>query len=218
LIDVGTLATPNTEHEKLAQTNYCSVSKPPLRKLAKAQRALARKQKGSKNRTKARLRLAKIYERLSNQRNNFLHQLSSFLIKGENQTFILETLDIQKMQQNRQLAREISDCSWGELFRQIQYKAEWNGKNVIFIDQFDPSSKTCSCCGEVNELLTLADREWICHHCNTKHDRDINAAINIKAFGLRDIISQSNAGQELSEELAESFFRNSMKQETINLL
>lgn len=99
-------------------------------------------------------------------------------------TFIIENLNIEGMLKNYCLAKSISSVAWGELFRQLEYKANWYGKNVIHIGRFEPSSKMCSFCGTINKELKLKDREWKCINCNLKHDRDINAAINIKHFGL----------------------------------
>lgn len=157
------------------------------KRLAVAQRQLSRKQKGSKRRAKAKLKVAKIYERIRNHRENFIHQLTSKLV-SENQatTYVLETLDVKDMQKNHRLAKSIGDASWYEFTRCLEYKAKWNGKNVIKIDRFEPSSKTCHVCGHVKDKLNLSQRTWTCTNCNTKHDRDINAAINIKQMGLRD--------------------------------
>ena len=157
------------------------------KRLAVVQRQLSKKQKGSKRRLKAKVKVAKIHERIRNHRSNFIHQLSSKIV-SENQatTYALETLQIQNMQKNSRLAKSIGDAAWGEFVRCLEYKANWNGKNVIKIDTFEPSTKTCHVCGNVNHELTLKDRTWTCKECNTKHDRDINAAINIKKMGLQD--------------------------------
>src|ERR1035437_8385159 len=169
-----------------------------LDRLKILQRRASKKSKGSKNKKKANLKVAKLHEKISNQRNDFLHKLSSKLI-SENQTIILEDLNIAGMLKNQKLALTISDVSWGEFIRMLSYKAEWYGNNIIKIGRFDPSSKMCSCCGEINQNLKLSDRFWKCIGCNAEHDRDVNAAINIKKFGLIKVIS----GQELPAELLE---------------
>jgi putative transposase len=153
------------------------------KKLKCHQRRLSRKKIGSKRRNRQRIRVAKIHYRIKCLRTNFIHQITSRLMKDYN-TFIIENLNIEGMLKNHCLAKSISSVAWGELFRQLEYKANWYGKNVIHIGRFEPSSKMCSCCGTINKELKLKDREWRCINCNTEHDRDINAAINIKHFGL----------------------------------
>jgi putative transposase len=147
------------------------------------QRRASKKVKGSNNRRKANLKVARLYEIISNQRKDFLQKLSSKIIR-ENQTVILEKLNVSGMIRNHKLAQAISDVSWSEFVRQLTYKAEWQGKNLLFIGRFDPSTKMCSNCGHLNNDLTLKDRRWACPSCKTEHDRDINAATNIKKFGL----------------------------------
>lgn len=162
-----------------------------LRRLKIRQRRMTRKVKGSKNRDKARKRLATIHERISFIRTDSLHKISSHLVR-ENQatTLCLENLDVQDMKKNRLLSRSIGDAGWAELRKQIEYKARWNGKNVRIIGRFEASSKTCHRCGQVNHHLTLSDRSWTCA-CGVKHDRDINAAINIRQFAFCDQNTQS---------------------------
>lgn len=132
-------------------------------------------------RTKSKLALK--HEKITNQRVDFLHKLSTKLIR-ENQTICLEDLNIKGMITNHSLAQSISDSGWGMFIEMLKYKAEWQGRNIIQIGRFDPSSKTCSCCGKINKKLKLSEREWTCDNCNTTHDRDVNAAINIKSFGI----------------------------------
>lgn len=153
-------------------------------RLAVLQRRLSRKQKGSNNRNKARKVVAKQHLKIANQRKDFLHKTTSNLFR-ENQAVAIETLNIKGMLKNHCLAKSISDVSWSEFFRMLEYKAEWYGKTVLKIGQFEPSTKICSVCGYYNHEMTLSVREWKCPECNTMHDRDINAAKNIKTFALQ---------------------------------
>ncbi|TQD25024.1 IS200/IS605 family element transposase accessory protein TnpB [Methanolobus vulcani] len=146
-------------------------------------RRLSRKKKGSNNRKKAVQQLARLHEKIANQRRDFLHKVSHRLI-SENQAVAIEDLNIRDMQQNHHLAQAISDVSWFEFGKQLEYKAEWNGKTVLRIDKFEPSSKTCSNCGYKKENMPLSVREWSCPECGTVHDRDLNAALNIKNMAL----------------------------------
>jgi putative transposase len=152
-------------------------------RLAKAQRRLSRKQKDSANREKAKVKAARAYARIADRRRDFLHKLSTRIIR-ENQTVIIEDLSVRNMVRNHHLARAISDASWSELRRQLEYKADWYGRTVIAIDRFYPSSKTCSECGHLAAKMPLNIREWICAACGVLHDRDVNAAKVILAAGL----------------------------------
>jgi len=152
-------------------------------RLAVKQRQLSKKKKGSNKRIKAKKQVALAYEKVSNRRSDFLHKISSKLI-SENQAVVIEDLNISGMLKNHCLAKGISDVAWGKLFAFLTYKSDWYGKNLIKIGRFEPSSKICNVCGEVNHKLKLSDRMWICLECGTEHDRDVNAAINIKHFGL----------------------------------
>ena len=153
------------------------------RKLKKAQKALSRKQKGSNNRHKARMKVAKVYGEISDARKDFLHKLTTQLVR-ENQTIAVEDLAVKNMVKNRKLALAISDASWGEIVRQLEYKCGWYGRTLIKIDRWFPSSKRCGSCGHIVEKLPLNIREWECPKCGAKHDRDINAAKNVLAAGL----------------------------------
>ena len=153
------------------------------KKLARAQRNLSKKKKGSKNRAKARVKVARLHARIADRRRDYQHKLSTQLIR-ENQTICIESLQVKNMLKNHCLAKSISDVGWGELIRQVEYKAVWFGRRLIKIDKFYPSSKRCSHCGHVLESLSLDIREWICPECGAHHDRDINAAKNVLAAGL----------------------------------
>jgi putative transposase len=153
------------------------------KKLKRKQKALARKQKGSNNRGKARVQVAKVHAQIADVRKDFLHKLTTQLVR-ENQTIVVEDLAIKNMVKNHKLALAISDASWGELIRQLSYKCEWYGRELIKIDRWFPSSKRCANCGQIVDKLPLNIREWKCPKCGTKHDRDINAAKNILAAGL----------------------------------
>ena len=152
-------------------------------KLAKLQRRLAKKQKGSANRKKARLKVAKLHAKIADSRKDFLHKLSTRLI-NENQVIAIETLAVSNMQKNHSLAKSIADASWSEFVRQLEYKSLWYGRELVGIDRWYPSSKRCSDCGHTVAKMPLNVREWTCPECGTVHDRDINAARNVLAAGL----------------------------------
>ena len=152
-------------------------------RLAKAQRRLAKKQRGSKNREKARMKVARIHARIADRRTDFLHKLSTRLIR-ENQTICVESLQVKRMVKHPTLAKAIHDVGWGEFVRQLEYKAAWYGRTLIKIDLWYPSSKRCSACGHVLDSLSLDTRHWTCPECGRVHDRDVNAAQNILAVGL----------------------------------
>ena len=152
--------------------------------LAKAQQWLSRTQKTSKRHGKAKLYVAKLHRKIANRRNDFLHKLTMMLVNSGYDTFCMENLNITGMTQNHNLAKSINSVAWNEFVRQLTYKCEWYGKNIVLIGRYEPSSKTCNKCGYVNKELTLSDREWTCPVCSEYHDRDVNAAINIKNMGL----------------------------------
>ena len=161
------------------------------RKLARAQRVLARKRKGSANRKKAKLKVARLHARISDLRKDFLHQLSTRLI-NENQVIFVETLSVRNMQKNHCLAKAISDASWSEFVRQLEYKARWYGRMLVKVDRWFPSSKRCSECGTIAPKIPLSVREWCCPECGKTHDRDVNAARNILTAGLAGLVCGEN--------------------------
>jgi len=157
-----------------------------LLNLRRKQKALSRKKKGSKNRAKARRMVAAAHERVANTRNDFQHKLSKRLV-DENQAIIAETLAVKNMLKNRKLSRSISDAGWHSLVTKIAYKAEREGKHLVQLNRFAATSKTCSDCGHKVKEMTLSVREWTCTNCGSEHDRDINAALNIKRLGILEL-------------------------------
>ena len=176
-----------TTNEGLQVQNYKYLQKGE-KKLKKLQRRLSKKENKSANRGKARRLLAKAHERIANQRLNLLHQISSHLVyKNQATSIAIEDLHVKGMMKNHKLSKAIGDCSWGMLLRQLEYKTNWSGKNLIKIDRWFPSSKTCSNCGTVKDELSLSERVYCCATCSIKIDRDVNAAINIKNVALQQI-------------------------------
>ncbi len=153
------------------------------KRLARAQRTLSRKKTGSKNRAKARKKVAKIHARITDRHRDYQHKLSTAIIR-ENQVVCVESLQVKNMVQNHCLAKAISDVGWGEFVRQLEYKAKWYGRTFVKIDKFYPSSKRCHDCGHILDSLSLDIRHWVCPECGVDHDRDINAARNVLAAGL----------------------------------
>lgn len=188
-IDAGiTSLIATSDGEKIANPKHFK----RLRyKLRQAQKALSRKVKGSNNRDKARVQVARIHARIADSRTDFLHKLTTRLVR-ENQTIAVEDLAVKNMMKNHRLAQAIADASWAELVRQLDYKCQWYGRTLVKIDRWFPSSKRCGHCGHVVDKLPLDVREWDCPECGTHHDRDINAANNILAAGLAVIVCGAN--------------------------
>ncbi|GAA4570346.1 RNA-guided endonuclease TnpB family protein [Planotetraspora kaengkrachanensis] len=179
-VDVGVTALVTlSTGEKVVNPRHEQADR---RTLAKAQRALARKAKGSANRQKAKLKAARVYARIADRRRDHLHKLTTRLVR-ENQTVVIEDLTVRAMVKNHTLARAISDASWRELRSMLEYKTVWYGRELVVIDRWFPSSKLCSACGTLQGTMPLNVREWVCA-CGAVHDRDVNAAINILAAGL----------------------------------
>ncbi|EAW37596.1 Transposase [Lyngbya sp. PCC 8106] len=172
------------------------------KKLRLAQKSLSRKTKGSKNTEKARVKVAKIQAKIADCRRDHTHKLTTQLIR-ENQTIVVEDLAVKNMVKNHPygLARAISDTNWGELVQQLTYKAEWYGRELIKIDRWFPSSKRCSNCGYIADKMPLNIREWDCPKCNSHHDRDLNASINILAAGLAVSVCGATVRPEGSKSL-----------------
>ena len=159
--------------------------KSAMQKLRIEQRSLARKTKGSNHYVKQKMVVSLLHEHIRNQRQDYLHKISKYLVYNYD-TICMENLAVSNMVKNHNLARAISDMGWGEFKSMVEYKCDWYGKNLSIIGRFDPSSKTCSNCGYIYKEQTLKIREWVCPKCGLNHDRDVNAAKNIKNFGLRN--------------------------------
>lgn len=169
--------------EKIENPKYLKNS---MKRLEVLQRRMSQKQKGSANWNKAKKQVARLHEKITNQRNDFQHKVSCDLVNN-NEAVALETLNIKGMVKNHCLAQAVSDAAWASFVLKLEYKATWQGKQVLRIGTWEPSSKTCHVCGHKLDALTLNVREWTCPVCGTVHDRDINAAINIKNMALSDI-------------------------------
>lgn len=165
-------------------------------KLRREQRKLSRKQKGSHNRERQRIKVARVHENIANQRKDTLHKFTTLAIR-ESQAIAVEDLHVKGMVRNHHLAKAIADASMSEMIRQLEYKCAWHGRNFVKVDRFYPSSKTCRVCGYHHKKLTLAQRSWICPECKTHLDRDLNAAINIAREGeriLNDTVGHTGIG------------------------
>ena len=212
-IDVGitSLATLSTG-EKIANPRH---DEKELSRKKLLSRRLAKKQKGSKNRFKAGLKLARLQAHISDRRRDHLHKLSSRLVH-ENQVIVVEDLNVSGMVKNHKLARVISDAAWRMLFSLLAYKSEWRGRTFLKVDRFFPSSKTCRCCGHVVDRLALDVRSWTCPNplCGVVHDRDENAAHNILAAGLAVARDSEVCGPDVSQCILRSMLQSGLKQKT----
>lgn len=196
--------------DKINNPKYLKKS---LKKLKFNQKKLSKKTKGSKNKNNQRIIVAKVHEKIVNKRNDFLHKLSSKIV-NENQIICLEDLAVKNMVRNHKLAQSISDVSWSKFVGMLKYKSEWNERELVQINRFYPSSKSCSECNYINEGLTLKDREWTCPSCNTHHDRDINAAKNIIKQGI-NILSGCGLQSDVKQKSPEALSKDkSMKEKT----
>ena len=160
------------------------------KKIKRLQRQLSKKKKGSNNSNKARIRLAKVYKKINDRKQYYLHAVSNSLI-DENQVICMEDLNVKGMVKNHNLAESISEMNFGDFRRMLEYKAQWYNRKIVFVDRFYPSSKTCHNCGYVNKGLKLSDRQWVCSQCGKVIERDYNAALNILDEGLRIIGSST---------------------------
>jgi putative transposase len=204
-IDLGITSLIATSNgDKIANPKHF---KKHRKRLNKAQKNLARKQKGSKNRGKARIKVAKIHLKISDSRKDFLHKTTTQLVR-ENQTIAIESLAVKNMVKNHKLALAISDSGWSELIRQLDYKCRWYGRNLVAIDRWFPSSKRFSSCGHIVDKMPLNIREWTCLKCGCNHDRDVNASKNILAAGL----AVSVCGATVRPEQSKSVKAGAMKQ------
>lgn len=179
-IDVGikSFSVDSDEHREFNPAYFRNAEK----QLRVRQRVLSRRVKGSQGRKDARLLVAKAHEKVTNQRNHFLHRVSNRYIANYGVIYI-EDLNIKGMSKNHRLAKSIHDASWGKFFEMLEYKAEEAGRQLIKVPRFEPTSKTCSACGAINQELTLSDRQWVCKSCGVLHDRDYNASKNIRRVG-----------------------------------
>ena len=164
------------ENKKFLQSNYY--------KLRRLQRKFAKTKKGGQNREKLRIKIAKLNRKICRQKEHYYHQITNELL-CDNQTIVIETLNVKGMMEEKKLSRNISDASWGLLTQMLEYKSKWYGRELIKINQWFPSSKTCSNCGNVKETLLLSERVYKCEVCKTEMDRDLNASINIKNSGIK---------------------------------
>ncbi|MCX4693841.1 RNA-guided endonuclease TnpB family protein [Streptomyces sp. NBC_01408] len=191
---------PNPRHERRDRD-----------RLARAQRALARKEKGSKNRAKARTRVARIHTLIADRRRDHLHKLTTRLVR-ENQTLVIEDLTVKNLLRNHTLARAVCDAGWRELRSMLEYKTAWYGRVLVTTDRWFPSTRLCSACGTVAGAMPLHVREWTCENCGTTHDRDGNAAINLLAAGLA--VAACGADVRPHRESSSRSGRSVVKQET----
>jgi putative transposase len=191
--------------------------KSKIERLKRLQRALSKKKKGSNNRNKARIKLAKVYQKINNQKQYYLHEVSNVLI-NENKVICMENLNVKGMVKNHKLAESIQQMNFGEFRRMLEYKANWCDRNIVFVDRFYPSSKTCNHCGYINKNLKLSDRQWVCPDCGSVINRDYNAACNIKDEGIRILVGSSTTELTLVDlPLTDDPTRNSLLKSNVRL-
>ena len=184
-------------HDLMARSDGVKVANPKAlargeRKLAREQRRLSRKRKGSKRREKQKRKVALVHERIANQRKDAIHKATTDAVR-ESQAIAVEDLDVRGMERDRRLAKAVADASMSEMMRQLEYKCSWHGRRFVKVSRWYPSSKTCSRCGHVLEELPLSVRAWTCPACGARHDRDLNAAVNIARKGAR-LLEEGTAG------------------------
>jgi len=185
-----------SDNEKIANPKYLRKLET---KLAKAQRKLSKRKNGSNRKFKQRQKVFKIHQKIANKRSDFLHKLSTKLI-NENQVICLEDLSVKNMVKNHKLAKSISDASWSKFVEMLIYKADWYGRELVKIDRFFASSKLCNSCGWKKKDLTLKDRVWTCEACHVKHDRDLNASLNILDEGLRILSGRDDRNSSVNKQ------------------
>jgi putative transposase len=217
-IDVGVKSFVVSSDGKVFEPNR--KLKENLKRLKVLQRRASRKKKGSNNKKKAYLKVAILHERIACKRSDYIHKVTNALIcDNQVESIVIEDLNVSGLLQNHKIAQAMSDVSFGQLLTTLQYKCDWYGINLIKIGRFDPSSKRCSCCGRIKQDLSLNDRTWICENCNIEHDRDFNAAVNIKFYGLQQTIFKNKTPEGIWEEPVEPRTRvRTKKQESILLI
>ncbi len=186
---IAVLGIDTGVHDLMARSDGVKVANPKAlakgeRKLAREQRRLSRKRKGSASRRKQKRKVARIHERIANQRKDAIHKATTDAVR-ESQAIAVEDLNVRGMEKNRHLAKSVADASMSEMVRQLEYKCAWHGRRFVKVSRWYPSSKMCSCCGHVLEKLPLSVRAWTCPVCGASHDRDLNAALNIAREGAR---------------------------------
>lgn len=184
-------------HDLMARSDGVKIASPRAlargeRKLAREQRRLSRKRKGSASRRKQKRKVARIHERIADQRKDAIHKATTDAVR-ESQAIAVEDLDVRGMERDRRLAKAVADASMSEMMRQLEYKCSWHGRRFVKVSRWYPSSKMCSCCGHVLEELPLSVRAWTCPVCGARHDRDLNAAVNIAREGAR-LLEEGTAG------------------------
>lgn len=186
-LDLGiTHAVITSDGEKIDNSRYL---KKALARLRREQKSLSRKQNGSSNWHRQRLKVARLHARVADLRRDFSHKLTTDLVRRYD-VISIESLNVRGMVKNHSLAQSISDVAWGEIRRQLRYKCQWYGRRLVEISSWEPTSKRCSVCGATRESLPLSVRAWVCDDCGSVHDRDVNAALNVRAVGLT-VLAQS---------------------------